>query len=58
MWREKWPIAAAVLPVAARILVAVLLTVLVQLGLLDGAALDACRRVVAPLGPSALWSKP
>lgn len=54
MWREKWPIAAAVLPVAARILVAVLLTVLVQLGLLDGAALDACRRVVAPLGQSVL----
>ena len=41
--RDKlWPIAAALLPVAARIAVAVLVTVLAQRGLLDVAVRDGC----------------
>lgn len=48
-WRDKWPIAAALVPVVVRMVLVVALTVLVQLGLLDAAALDACRRVVLPL---------
>ena len=41
--RDKiWPIAAALLPVVARIAVAVLVTVLAQRGLLDVAVRDGC----------------
>lgn len=48
MWRSQWPIAAALAPAVARILVGVLLTVLVQLGLLDAGLLDACRGGLLP----------
>ena len=41
--REKlWPIAVALLPAVARIALAVAITVLVQLGLLDAALRDVC----------------
>ena len=54
MWREKWPIAAAVLPAVARIALAVAVTVLVQLGLLDAALRDACLPVVLGSRPFGL----
>ena len=45
--RDKiWPIAAALLPAVARIAVAVLVTVLVQRGLLDVAVRDECLHAV------------
>ena len=49
-WRQKWPIVAALAPVVLRVLLVVLLTVLVQLGLLDAALLDGCLGVLRPLG--------
>ena len=45
---NKW--LTVVLPAAARIAVAVLLTVLVQLGLLEAGAVGACLRVVVGTG--------
>ena len=50
--KEKlWPIAVALLPAAARIALAVAITVLVQLGLLDAALRDVCL-------PAVLGSRP
>ena len=42
MENNKWPIAAVLLPAVARIALAVAVTVLVQLGILDVALRDAC----------------
>ena len=46
MKEKLWPIVAVLLPAVARILVAALVTVLVQRGLLDAAALAPCRDVL------------
>lgn len=53
-WRQKWPIVAALAPVVLRVLLVALVTVLVQLGLLDAALLDGCLGVLRPLGLFAL----
>ena len=52
MENNKWLTAAVLLPAAARIALAVAVTVLVQLGLLDAAVRDVC--LPAVLRPFAL----
>ena len=54
MENNKWLTAAVLLPAVARIALAVAITVLVQLGILDAALRDACLPVVLGSKPFGL----